>query len=498
MSGWLDKYSPNTIVYNEGEAPSPWGYNLPNEYVIQRNWKRKIINGEPSTTGTFVNDTIGMRYNPGVLDLNTRKITTKKPLNLNKEETAKAFQTGGQLNFLQPNDSKLPVGYKIPNKYPSTELAMSIGGEEGEPAYLIPSFKYGQPLSNPLKEFKETGDYLGGPFKTWQEADKWEKEIRHPYVEKGQSLPSPLKWWGEGFQNGGQLEAIRDAANVAPYYLSGYLERIENEINPQSLKEISPDILARQAYKESGFNTKAYNKSGAKGHAQLKDDVINSYIKAHSLAPNSISPSNPQQASNVQKWYMDSLYNSDFINKPNQRDDIRIAKTLAAYNWGRGNLSNKLEKLKQEGYDIYNDVKWIEKLPRETSDYINKILYNKDEEFNKNYNKAFNKNLPLLKTYTEFQNGGELKYYQEGDDFQPKMISKNGIKIDNNGYWNPDNWGKPIQINSNDITMEGVYEPLDAFAASGEHITMYPGNNYHFKKGPVVEVPTHQNWADKY
>lgn len=114
------------------------------------------------------------------------------------------YQEEGKV-FLQPNSKKLPRGYKVPLKDDSSELAMSIGGEQGEPAYLIPSFKYGKPLLNPLEEYRKTGEHLGGPFKTWQEADKWEREIRHPYVEKGQPIPSPLKYWGEGFQEGGTI-----------------------------------------------------------------------------------------------------------------------------------------------------------------------------------------------------------------------------------------------------------------------------------------------------
>ena len=107
------------------------------------------------------------------------------------------FQGGGKLTFLQPTSEKLPQGYRIPYADPSSELAMSIGGENGEPAYLIPSFKYGRPLENPMEEFKKTGEHLGGPFKTWQEADQWEQEVRHPYVEKGQAIPMPIKTWGE-------------------------------------------------------------------------------------------------------------------------------------------------------------------------------------------------------------------------------------------------------------------------------------------------------------
>ena len=114
-------------------------------------------------------------------------------------------QEGKELTFLQPTSDKLLEGYMKGSSIPSTERAMSIGGENGEPAYLIPSFKYGQellgPVFDPISEFKRTGEHLGGPFKTWQEADKWENETRHPAVEKGENIMFPQ----EQFQMGGSL-----------------------------------------------------------------------------------------------------------------------------------------------------------------------------------------------------------------------------------------------------------------------------------------------------
>jgi len=115
------------------------------------------------------------------------------------------FQDGGNLTFLEPTSRKLPKGYVIPYNTPSTELAMSIGGEGDEPAYLIPSFKYGKPLKDAVAEFRRTGEHLGGPFKTWQEADEWERTVRHPYVEKGQNIPTPIKRSGKDFAMGGSM-----------------------------------------------------------------------------------------------------------------------------------------------------------------------------------------------------------------------------------------------------------------------------------------------------
>jgi hypothetical protein len=111
------------------------------------------------------------------------------------------FQTGGKLKFLQPTSDKLPEGYVIPYDTPSSERAMSIGGEDGEPAYLIPSFKYGRSLDDPMGEFRKTGEHLGGPFKTWQEADEWENETRHPAVERKETIMFPQ----EKFQVGGVM-----------------------------------------------------------------------------------------------------------------------------------------------------------------------------------------------------------------------------------------------------------------------------------------------------
>ena len=109
------------------------------------------------------------------------------------------YKDGGKTskkNFLEPNSWKLPKGTQIPFIDSSTELASSIGGENGEPAYLIPTFKHGKPLLDPYEEYRKTGDILGGPFKTWQEAEKF-GELRHKYVEQGKQLPTPLKWWGD-------------------------------------------------------------------------------------------------------------------------------------------------------------------------------------------------------------------------------------------------------------------------------------------------------------
>ena len=97
------------------------------------------------------------------------------------------------------------------------------------------------------------------------------------------------------------------------------------------------------------------------------------------------------------------------------------------------------------------------------------------------------------KTLSSAQNGQEMFYYTHGLDWKPKNISQNGSIIkDDNGYWNPDNWGKPVEINSNDITMQGVYEPLLGISDTGHTQLMKPGKDYKFKGKKVLEIPLAQ------
>ena len=72
-------------------------------------------------------------------------------------------------------------------------------------------------------------------------------------------------------------------------------------------------------------------------------------------------------------------------------------------------------------------------------------------------------------------------------------IAKNGVIKDNNGYWNPDNWGKVVEIDSNDITMKGVNQPLLGISDEGDVQYMEPNKDYKFKGKKVREFPIARN-----
>jgi hypothetical protein len=95
------------------------------------------------------------------------------------------------------------------------------------------------------------------------------------------------------------------------------------------------------------------------------------------------------------------------------------------------------------------------------------------------------------KTKASAQNGQEMKFYQEGLDFKPKTISKNGSVIkDDMGQWaHP---GEITQIGSNEITMKGVDYPVLGISDTGDTKMMKPGKDYKFDGNMVTEYPLAQ------
>lgn len=103
------------------------------------------------------------------------------------------------------------------------------------------------------------------------------------------------------------------------------------------------------------------------------------------------------------------------------------------------------------------------------------------------------------KTMASAQNGKEMKYYQEGLDFQPKSISKNGSVIkDDRGQWAYP--GEITEIGSNDITMQGVDYPVLGVSDTGDTQMMYPDQDYKFDGEKVTEYPMAKDgkWLNKY
>ena len=77
-------------------------------------------------------------------------------------------------------------------------------------------------------------------------------------------------------------EAFRAARNEGDSDFLWKGERYSTELKPTVVskpKGISPELLIRQAFRESTFNPKAISPAGYKGLGQIGDDVIADYKK---------------------------------------------------------------------------------------------------------------------------------------------------------------------------------------------------------------------------
>ena len=173
--------------------------------------------------------------------------------------------------------------------------------------------------------------------------------------------------------------------------------------------EFNKDLLLKQTFAESSFKPGAKSNVGAQGLTQFMPDTITE-IKRLNLVGSDFDIHDPVQAVQAHKLYMDHLYNKDWVNKENQSEEVRLAKTLAAYNRGPNAVRRILTKEKRKGKDIYNSLDWLDALPNQTRDYINMILLGKNSKGRPNFQDNFIKvlNDDNYKQYIDlYQYGGE-------------------------------------------------------------------------------------------
>jgi hypothetical protein len=120
---------------------------------------------------------------------------------------------------------------------------------------------------------------------------------------------------------------------------------------------------------------------------------------------------------------------------------------------------------------------------------------------------------PIVEGYKKYKDSDEAKLiqqnrnvmdvnkpaYDKAQAFYAKEMKKifrgGGAIKDNKGYWNPDNWGKIVEIGSNNITMKGVNQPLwGQSKQTGEKKLLLPGKGYTFDNTKeVIEYPIAQS-----
>jgi len=226
------------------------------------------------------------------------------------------------------------------------------------------------------------------------------------------------------------LNTISDAGENAGENKDG-LYYAQRGGSTQRVNSISNDIYLRQTFAESSFKPGAKSNVGAQGLTQFMPDTIEYLIERGTL-PEDFDIHDPKQAVMAQKLYMEDIYNKDFINKPNQSDQVRLAKTLAAYNGGPTRLKNILTAQKNEGVDIYNSLDWMSALPKESKEYIDLILLNKNTTGRPKFNENFDSLLidENYKKYIDlYQQGGSVNYTVAAGDNLGKIANKYNTSV---------------------------------------------------------------------
>ena len=175
--------------------------------------------------------------------------------------------------------------------------------------------------------------------------------------------------------------------------------------------KVPKDIMLLQSMKESSLNPKKISDKGAKGLTQIRPGTLKDYIK--STGDKNVDVFDWEDSMKIQDWYMNDLYSRPWIDKQNQTQNVRLAKTLAAYNWGPKNFNKFINKKKADGIDIYDDeMLWVKDLPSETKKYIETILLRQNEKFEgwvKDWNEDKSKQI-YIDAYKEYKKGGSLVF----------------------------------------------------------------------------------------
>lgn len=275
---------------------------------------------------------------------------------------------------------------------------------------------------NNIKAFKEGGikSYLGGGKKENVDASIY----NHPKREDMKYRKLNGKWqiMGEHTAYNWVDVKTKDPKNYEKRIKAiEYGKQKDTSDDPEDL--VPKNILIRQAYKESRFNKNAENnknknKTTDYGLTQINEKgALADYNKA--FPNNKIKKEdlkNPEVAKRIQKWYMNMIYDKDFINKGNiQKKEQRIAKTVASYNMGSNAIFKVLtdEKNKFKGSEknnpIYNNYDWLKNKSITNPQYVREIM-GKDKKFNLEYKDAVK----------------DQKFYKQGGLFS-RLIDDNNI-----------------------------------------------------------------------
>jgi hypothetical protein len=309
--------------------------------------------------------------------------------------------------------------------------------------------------------------------------------------------------WNDKYNKGKVNPFITEAAGIKKYV---------NEYFPDEDVEIVPAYKDsfNEALKRSDANTRLVTLAHAGNN--LFGVPVSEYLQSVSKTP-------------YQNCYAGTCYGDDIVegkfgptgidtrnlNNFNVRSGHISWSGFAPVNRGgeegfkdsffRRSKNPEIAKLQNEWTSLSKlyDSKFIdEKKFIEKSNELNIKMYNAYKKHTINQEKATDVKTYNFVPYPARTVNDPLKFNPQNILQQKKQGGE--ITKDDNGYWNPENWGEPVEIGSNEITMQGVYEPLLGISDTGDTQMMYPGEDYEFNGESVTEYPIKKNggWLEKY
>ena len=286
---------------------------------------------------------------------------------------------------------------------------------------------------------------------------------------------------------------LQNAANIGlsmidPSLISGLARRpIQKGLQQvgQNLKNFRMSIPPEMArgLRTSGISLDLNDKKLLPNDYSFQSDGDRYWLKHKNKNIGQIEYMSPRLDSQDRKWgtvniEIDPMYRGKGLSVPMYQKILDHADQLGHY--GIISIDGSLQSPKQSksirkyfSGKYSEDPKLLENINKGIDEY-NDII--------KEDNLIFGDNEPLRPH--------ESKFYLMSNK---SKFKKGGIIKDNQGYWNPDNWGKMVEIDQSRpdsfIDMTDVYEPLLAVSNKGEERIMYPGEKHKFKGSKVTEIP---------
>ena len=171
---------------------------------------------------------------------------------------------------------------------------------------------------------------------------------------------------------------------IPPKYPVSRLEDMP-EPNEESSGIDMQELKLRQRFMESGFNDNLKSRVGATGRYQIMPITGKEYTQITGKTGDLNDPVYNEQ---VRDFYMETrLPQFKVVSEGAPTDSVKIAKILAAYNWGPGNLSKHITRLKRRGVDVEKSLDWVDTMPAEPKNYVNFILRGQDIDKYRNNNR---------------------------------------------------------------------------------------------------------------